>query len=103
MPCRPLRATAAPRSGLAWKNFIDTGAGVIDADYRGEVKVLLFNHESTDFAVKRGDRVAQLILEKISTPEVVAVDDLDASDRGAGGFGSTGVSGSPPGSSEPIA
>ena len=46
MPCRPLRATAAPRSGLAWKNFIDTGAGVIDADYRGEVKVLLFNHES---------------------------------------------------------
>ena len=82
---------AAPRSGLAWKNFIDTGAGVIDADYRGEVKVLLFNHNEEDFNVKVGDRVAQLILEKIETPEVVAVEDLDASDRGAGGFGSTGV------------
>ena len=76
---------------------------MIDSDYRGELKVLLFNHESTDFSVKRGDRVAQLILEKISTPEVVQVDDLDASDRGAGGFGSTGVSGSPPPPSEPIA
>ena len=53
---------AAPRSGLAWKNFIDTGAGVIDADYRGELKVLLFNHEDTDFQVKCGDRIAQLIL-----------------------------------------
>ena len=63
----------APRSGLAWKSFIDTGAGVIDADYRGEVKVMLFNHAETDFEVKRGDRVAQLILERISTPDVVAV------------------------------
>jgi deoxyuridine 5'-triphosphate nucleotidohydrolase len=76
--------------------MIDTGAGVIDADYRGEVKVLLFNHEATDFTVTRGDRVAQLILEKIATPEVIAVDDLDASERGAGGFGSTGVSGPAP-------
>ena len=81
----------APRSGLAWKNFIDTGAGVIDSDYRGELKVLLFNHEDKEFEVKAGDRVAQLILEKIATPEVVAVDDLDATDRQAGGFGSTGV------------
>ena len=90
----------APRSGLAWKNSIDTGAGVIDSDYRGEVKVLLFNHEDTDFNVKVGDRVAQLILERIATPEVIAVDDLDESDRGAGGFGSTGVSG-PSGPSPP--
>jgi deoxyuridine 5'-triphosphate nucleotidohydrolase len=82
--------TAAPRSGLAWKHFIDTGAGVIDADYRGEVKVLLFNHEDSDFAVKQGDRVAQLIIERIATPEIVVTDDLDASERGAGGFGSTG-------------
>jgi len=81
----------APRSGLAWKSFIDTGAGVIDADYRGEVKVMLFNHAETDFEVKRGDRVAQLILERISTPDVVAVDDLDETDRADGGFGSTGV------------
>ena len=85
----------APRSGLAWKHFIDTGAGVIDADYRGEVKVMLFNHEDKPFEVKAGDRVAQLILERIATPEVVAVDDLDATERTEGGFGSTGVQGKP--------
>lgn len=81
----------APRSGLAAKNFIDTGAGVIDADYRGEVKVLLFNHGEADFAVSKGDRVAQLVLERIYTPEVVVVEDLEESVRGAGGFGSTGA------------
>lgn len=86
----------APRSGLAAKNFIDTGAGVIDADYRGPVGVVLFNHAETDFAVKRGDRVAQLVLERIVTPDVVQVEDLDESERGAGGFGSTGVAGAPP-------
>lgn len=56
----------APRSGLAVKNFIDVGAGVIDADYRGQVKILLFNHADVDFEVKEGDRVAQLILERVS-------------------------------------
>lgn len=56
----------APRSGLASKHFIDTGAGVIDADYRGEVKVLLFNFSEVDFAVKQGERVAQLVLERVS-------------------------------------
>jgi dUTP pyrophosphatase len=81
----------APRSGLASKNFIDTGAGVIDADYRGPVKVLLFNHADTDFPVKEGDRIAQLVIERIYTPEVVEVQELEASVRGAGGFGSTGA------------
>ncbi|KAK3383745.1 dUTPase-like protein [Lasiosphaeria ovina] len=81
----------APRSGLAAKNFIDTGAGVIDADYRGPVKVLLFNHSDADFAVAAGDRVAQLVLERIYTPEVLEVAELEASVRGAGGFGSTGT------------
>ncbi|KAL4956699.1 dUTPase-like protein [Aspergillus filifer] len=81
----------APRSGLASKNFIDVGAGVIDADYRGEVKVLLFNFSDTDFTVKEGDRVAQLVLERIFTPEVVVVEELAESVRGAGGFGSTGT------------
>ena len=146
-------ARVAPRSGLAVKNFIDTGAGVVDEDYRGEVGVVLFNHGDADFqgapthrarggrervrggrgcravkvraracsrlcacghakarrvsracaraphprpnthgAVKCGDRVAQLILERISTPEVVEVDSLDDTQRGAGGYGSTGVS-----------
>lgn len=84
-------ARVAPRSGLAWKNFIDVGAGVVDYDYRGNVGVILFNHGKEDFVIKRGDRVAQLILEKIATPDVVEVDDLDETDRGAGGFGSTGV------------
>ncbi|KHN95355.1 dUTP pyrophosphatase [Metarhizium album ARSEF 1941] len=80
----------APRSGLAAKHFIDTGAGVIDADYRGQVKVLLFNHSDAEFAVQEGDRVAQLVIERICTPEVVEVEELEESLRGAGGFGSTG-------------
>ncbi|KLU87681.1 deoxyuridine 5'-triphosphate nucleotidohydrolase [Magnaporthiopsis poae ATCC 64411] len=80
----------APRSGLAAKHFIDTGAGVIDADYRGQVKVLLFNHADADFKVEEGERVAQLVIERIYTPEVVEVQELEESVRGAGGFGSTG-------------
>jgi dUTP pyrophosphatase len=80
----------APRSGLASKHMIDTGAGVIDADYRGQVKVLLFNHGEKDFEVKEGDRVAQLVLERIYTPDVMEVQELEESVRGAGGFGSTG-------------
>ncbi|KAL8277026.1 hypothetical protein RQP46_010560 [Phenoliferia psychrophenolica] len=80
----------APRSGLASKFMIDTGAGVIDADYRGTVHVLLFNLSDKDFEVAEGDRVAQLILEKIVTPEVTEVESLSETVRGAGGFGSTG-------------
>ena len=81
----------APRSGLASKNFIDVGAGVIDADYRGHVKVLLFNHAKTDFEVKEGDRIAQLILERIDTPAIVETQELGESARGERGFGSTGL------------
>ncbi|OVA04039.1 DeoxyUTP pyrophosphatase [Macleaya cordata] len=84
-------ARVAPRSGLAWKHSIDVGAGVIDADYRGPVGVILFNHSDVDFEVKLGDRVAQLIIEKIMTPDVLEVEDLDSTVRGSGGFGSTGV------------
>lgn len=80
----------APRSGLAAKHSIDTGAGVIDADYRGPVKVILFNFSDKDFEVKTGDRIAQLILERIYNPEVVVVEKLQESVRGSGGFGSTG-------------
>ncbi len=64
---------------------------MIDADYRGPVKVLLFNHSEADFEVKEGDRVAQLVIERIYTPEVVEVQELEDSVRGAGGFGSTGT------------
>ncbi|KIK69658.1 hypothetical protein GYMLUDRAFT_186890 [Collybiopsis luxurians FD-317 M1] len=80
----------APRSGLASKFMIDTGAGVIDADYRGIVFVLLFNLSDKDFEVQEGDRIAQLIIEKIHTPDILEVQDLDKTLRGAGGFGSTG-------------
>ena len=86
----------APRSGLAWKKHIDVGAGVIDADYRGNVGVVMFNHSKEDLVVKRGDRVAQLVLEKISMAPCMEVEDLDATERGAGGFGSTGVSANSP-------
>lgn len=70
--------------------MINTGAGVIDADYRGEVKVLLFNHGQDDFKINEGDRIAQLIVEKICTPEIKEVENLEESIRGHGGFGSTG-------------
>ncbi|SCV70601.1 BQ2448_3363 [Microbotryum intermedium] len=80
----------APRSGLASKFMIDTGAGVIDGDYRGTVHVLLFNLCDKDYQVVEGDRVAQLILEQIVTPEVTEVESLSETVRGAGGFGSTG-------------
>ncbi|PSC74089.1 Deoxyuridine 5 -triphosphate nucleotidohydrolase [Micractinium conductrix] len=84
-------ARVAARSGLAVKHFIDTGAGVVDEDYRGEVGVVLFNHSDAPFPVKRGDRIAQLILERIATPQVAEVESLDDTQRGAGGYGSTGV------------
>jgi len=80
----------APRSGLAVKYFIDVGAGVVDADYRGNVGVVLFNFGEKDFKVEIGDRIAQLILEKICMVEVDEVDGLDDTSRGEGGFGSSG-------------
>lgn len=82
----------APRSSLAWKNFIHVGAGVIDCDYRGCVGVVLFNHHFESYVVKKGDKIAQLIIEKIATPDVVVVDDLSVTVRGSGGYGSTGKS-----------
>jgi dUTP pyrophosphatase len=80
----------APRSGLAWKNSIDVGAGVIDSDYRGNIGIILFNHGDEDFDVKRGDRIAQLIFEKIKMVDFDEVDELEETTRGDGGFGSTG-------------
>lgn len=80
----------APRSGLAVKNGIDVGAGVIDSDYRGEVGVLLFNFGSDVFRAEAGTRVAQLIVEPVMLVQPVEVSDLDDTQRGAGGFGSTG-------------
>ncbi|XP_070279478.1 deoxyuridine 5'-triphosphate nucleotidohydrolase, mitochondrial isoform X2 [Myotis yumanensis] len=80
----------APRSGLAAKHFIDVGAGVIDEDYRGNLGVVLFNFGKEKFEVKKGDRIAQLICERIFYPEIEEVQALDDTERGSGGFGSTG-------------
>ena len=80
----------APRSGLAVKFFIDVGAGVVDNDYRGLVSVLLFNFSNHDFHVRRGDRVAQVILERYVSADVQEVVSLNSTERGASGFGSTG-------------
>ena len=83
----------APRSGLAFKKGISVGAGVVDSSYRGTIQVILFNHGEEDFEVHPGDRIAQLIFEKIYTPELeeVTIESLTTTDRGAGGFGSTGA------------
>jgi dUTP pyrophosphatase len=91
----------APRSGLAWKNAIDVGAGVIDGDYEGNIGIILFNHSDTDFKIAPGDRVAQLILEKYEHAEIREAVNMyvnrtaskdDSKTRGTQGFGSTGVS-----------
>ena len=101
----------APRSGLAWKNHMDIGAGVVDEDYRGNVGeaihsdaartgyfyklvlgVVMFNHADTEFVVKKGDRIAQLVCEKIAYPELEVLESLDHTERGEEGFGSTGTS-----------
>lgn len=93
MACPPnTYARIAPRSGLALKHGIHVGAGVVDADYRGPVSVLLFNMGEKDFEVLRGDRIAQCILEYICMADIVQVESLEETERGSGGFGSTGVS-----------
>jgi dUTP pyrophosphatase len=81
----------APRSGLAYRNSIDVLAGVVDSGYRGEVRVGLQNHGNSDFVVNPGDRIAQLIMTKISTGDALETDTLPEADRGDAGFGSTGV------------
>lgn len=80
----------ASRSGYSFKDDIEVGAGVIDADYTGLVRVKLYNHGSEPFRVIAGQKIAQLIITKISHPEVLLVESLDRTVRGDGGFGSTG-------------
>jgi dUTP pyrophosphatase len=81
-----------PRSGLALKHGISVPntPGTIDSDYRGEVKVILINHGAEPFAIRRGDRIAQLVLTPVTLAEWDEVAELDETGRGAGGFGSTG-------------
>ena len=80
-----------PRSGLAVRHGIDTLAGVIDSDYRGEVMAVLVNHGAKTVHIAAGDRIAQILFQKVERPRLVASDALDATTRGAGGLGSTGT------------
>ena len=86
-------AQVRPRSGLAFKKGITVlnSPGTVDADYRGEVGVILVNISSDDFLIEDGERIAQMVIAKHEQAEWVDVDVLDESERGAGGFGSTGV------------
>ena len=82
-----------PRSGLAFKHGITVPntPGTIDSDYRGELKILMINHGSDSFPIRRGDRIAQLVAAPVQHAAFVEVEQLDDTARGAGGFGSTGV------------
>lgn len=81
-----------PRSGLALRHgiTIPNSPGTIDSDYRGEIKVILMNAGAEPFVVKRGDRIAQLVIARVQRSVFVEVDDLDDTERGGGGFGHTG-------------
>jgi dUTP pyrophosphatase len=84
-----------PRSGLALRHGVTVlnAPGTVDSDYRGEVSVVLINHGSETFTVTRGDRIAQLVIAPVSHARLAEVAALDETARGAGGYGSTGISG----------
>jgi dUTP pyrophosphatase len=88
-------AQVRPRSGLARNHGVTVlnSPGTVDADYRGEIQVLLINHGSEPFVVTRGMRVAQLVVAQVAQVELLEVTELDSTKRGVGGFGSTGASG----------
>ena len=81
----------APKSGLSVKKSLDVGAGVVDHDFIGKIRVLLCNNGKDQVEIKRGERVAQLIIEQIHNPLVEVVSGLEETSRGARGFGSTGI------------
>jgi dUTP diphosphatase len=85
-------AQVRPRSGLALKHGVTllNSPGTIDADYRGELMAILINHGTEPFLVQRGDRIAQLVIAPVASVEIVAVETLAETERGPGGFGSTG-------------
>jgi dUTP pyrophosphatase len=85
-------AQIRPRSGLALKHGVTVlnAPGTVDSDYRGEVSVVLINHGSSAFTVSRGDRIAQMVIAAVARADLVEVEELPATARGAGGYGSTG-------------
>ena len=87
-------AQVRPRSGLALKHGITVlnSPGTVDSDYRGEIKVLLINHGKSEFVIKTGDRIAQMVISKYEKIIPAASDELSATSRGEGGYGSTGIS-----------
>jgi dUTP pyrophosphatase len=89
---RGMEAQVRPRSGLALKHGVTVlnAPGTIDADYRGEIKVMLINHGKSPFSISPGDRIAQIVFAPVSRAEIFRVEELPASRRGTGGFGSTG-------------
>ena len=92
LPSADYVALICARSGLASKHGITmaNGVGVIDSDYRGELRVALFNESDTDYTIHDGDRIAQLMVLPVVQPTLEFVEELDETERGAGGFGSTG-------------
>jgi len=80
-----------PRSGLSVKYGIETGAGVIDSDYTGEIKVVLFNHSDEDFKIEKYDRVCQAEIRPVYQAKFIEIDEHDDTGRGSKGFGSSGV------------
>ena len=86
-------AQVRPRSGLALKSGVTVlnTPGTIDSGYRGEVGVILANFGEADFQVRKGDKIAQIVIAPVTQPEIVETTEVDETDRGAGGFGSTGV------------
>lgn len=86
-------AQIRPRSGLASKHGITllNSPGTIDWDYRGEIKIILINLSAEEFTINRGDRIAQMVINKIETPIIEIVEEINETKRGANGFGSTGV------------
>lgn len=90
---RGYEAQIRPRSGLASKYGITllNSPGTIDWDYRGEIKIILVNLSTEEFTIRRGDRIAQMVINKIETPVIEIVEEISETERGISGFGSTGV------------
>ena len=87
-------AQVRPRSGLALRGIsVLNSPGTVDSDYRGEVCVIIINHDTEPFEIKKGDRIAQMVVSPVTRAEMVEVQELSSSDRGSGGFGSTGSKG----------
>jgi dUTP pyrophosphatase len=86
-------AQVRPRSGLALKHGIGmvNSPGTIDSDYRGEIGIIMINHKDKPFTIRRGDRIAQMVIARVCKAELKIVDDLDSTIRGGGGFGHSGI------------